>query len=451
MNKNSIEEQISTFIHRGGPTALQVCNEAGLTEADFEDPHCRTVFQVANELAHTKQIVFPELIQETIRKRKLMPDADFVRVTTQPVGLSSLQLRPLCFDLRRRVHEGKVRHYTRFLAKALQDENPEMAADLLRSIESAEFRPNFRPKLTWEQTGEVIEAEIKAIMAGLEPNGISTFDWPWPSISDQFGEFRRGQLCVIAGDLSSGKSSLMRQFLLHAAGKSLRCFLASLEIARGDVQNLLAAGISGQSWPRLKNLHPEDESDFMSALRMAKDLPLKVVDNPTSLEQITQAITQANESYLDVIGIDHLELVKECKETEMGSRASNTGSVVADFKRLAIELNCLIFLGVQLNGDPTREGNREPDLWDLLKVSGDIEAHADRVLMLHRPNEDPYTKMAQKTHTDPSEQPRFFQTISQEKGRNIDTFPAENGRPGVTRGEFYFRRGCAKFELSNRG
>lgn len=88
------------------------------------------------------------------------------------------------------------------------------------------------------------------------------------------------------------------------------------------------------------------------------------------------------------------------------------------------------------SGCPLNDGNREPRLSDL-KDSGDIEAHADRVLLLFRPDMDKANKCEQSTHESLSERPRYFMELFQEKGRNVGT--------GSTR--LWLRRELAKFEL----
>ncbi len=99
-----------------------------------------------------------------------------------------------------------------------------------------------------------------------------------------------------------------------------------------------------------------------------------------------------------------------------------------------MELQIPVLLMVQLNRESAK-GNEEPRLHHL-RDSGEIEQDADRVVFLHRPNEDPLTGADQSASEDADDRPQFFVNALQAKGRNV-------GAGQVV--SFYFRRKTASF------
>ena len=87
-------------------------------------------------------------------------------------------------------------------------------------------------------------------------------------------------------------------------------------------------------------------------------------------------------------------------------------------------------------GDPVRIG-LVPRIHDL-RESGDIEQDADKIVLLHRPSEDPITGAAQSVTSGSEDLPTFYVSAIQAKGRNDGT-----GSVGL-----YFRRATATFGLA---
>ncbi len=111
------------------------------------------------------------------------------------------------------------------------------------------------------------------------------------------------------------------------------------------------------------------------------------------------------------------------------------GQATKTLKVLAVELNIVIVMLWQLNRGSEKESNREPVNSDL-KDSGSLEEDADKILLIHRPNENPHTGQSQSSSTPPEECPRFFQNIIQSKGRD----------EGTQLVSFYFDRATATFD-----
>jgi replicative DNA helicase len=233
---------------------------------------------------------------------------------------------------------------------------------------------------------------------------------------------------------------MLRQLLLSAAYRGFNAAMVSMEVPAADVFNQMASAVSGQPWANLKTLHPKDQAEFLKGAQQVRGMNIDVLDDTATLPEILAWLRNLHaRRFLDVIAIDYLGIVNECSPQKGQTKAAAVGEVACAFKRLASELQCVLYLAVQINRGPTGDGNREPRLSDL-KDSGDIEAHADRVLLLYRPDTDKTTGQTQEVHEPLSQRQRFYMQLFQEKGRNVGTGSAE----------LWLRRELAKFELIQR-
>jgi replicative DNA helicase len=88
---------------------------------------------------------------------------------------------------------------------------------------------------------------------------------------------------------------------------------------------------------------------------------------------------------IGLIVIDYLQLIQPSNPKE--TRQEQVAGVVRRLKELAKELSVPIVALAQLNRQSEERTNHKPRMSDL-RESGAIEADADTVLLLHRPDED---------------------------------------------------------------
>jgi replicative DNA helicase len=233
----------------------------------------------------------------------------------------------------------------------------------------------------------------------------------------------------------------MRQIVWANAKAGRRVLVESIEVSPDDIADALAATVAGVNARNLATAHKADQADYLAAVRALDRGNLHVFDCDRSLAAICARAKAINaNSPLDLIAIDYLGLIADCEATHPGqTKASAIGRVTKTLKSLAMELGCVIICLSQLNRQSVTDGNREPRLSDL-RDSGDIEQDADRVIFIHRPDEDPITKFQQKDTDDVQDRPRFFVNLIQAKGRNV----------GTSLVAFHFRRAVTRFEMIAR-
>jgi replicative DNA helicase len=87
---------------------------------------------------------------------------------------------------------------------------------------------------------------------------------------------------------------------------------------------------------------------------------------------------------IELIVVDYLGLLAPDRHVERENRWRQVGEMAKSMKELAKELNVAVLLLSQLNRESEKRSDQRPTMADL-RESGDVEAHADGVWLLHRP------------------------------------------------------------------
>lgn len=222
---------------------------------------------------------------------------------------------------------------------------------------------------------------------------------------------QRGEVCVVAGATSQGKTTFAVQNIAVPAAKHGRSVLVlSLEMSQQSLVNRLMAANSistalwqlrqpeyrKANWSAItdpeRNRYEEEPigEDMAQLINAADSWPLYTLYTPgltpAELEAIGRKF-QRLEKGCDLIVIDGLWIMESDKKTD--SRAQEVSYLMRQVKRIAGVLNTRIVLVHQVN----REGSDRPQLKHL-RESGEVEQTADWVLFVHR---------SKATSTDPSE------------------------------------------------
>lgn len=236
----------------------------------------------------------------------------------------------------------------------------------------------------------VLEAyqHIESVYEGRERPGIGT----GIGVVDRWtGGLHKGELTLLGGRPSVGKSSLAQEMASHIASRGGRVYMASAEMPRRTVamRGLSAEGaVDGR---RLRGTPPLDGDDWGRLSRALGVLQgfggrFFVDDRSRNTGDIAaQARRLHAQQHLSLIVVDHLQHLQSPKALD--NRAQAIGRMAAECKDLAVSLDVPVLALSQLNRQAPG-GNRRPELHDL-RDSGELEQIADVVLLLHRASEDP--------------------------------------------------------------
>jgi replicative DNA helicase len=201
------------------------------------------------------------------------------------------------------------------------------------------------------------------------------------------GGFQRGELIVLAGRPSMGKTALALAAAKKAAQEGNYVLLFSLEMKAIRLSGRLMTGesevdpndvkrgkISEQDWQRLEN-----------ASGILQDKRIRIYDDPLmNIEYIrARSRVMSKKRQCDMIIIDYLGMIYSKPEKNQLRE-----QVVADISRrsksLAGELDVPVILVSQLNRSCELRSDKRPHLSDL-RESGAIEQDADLVGLIFRP------------------------------------------------------------------
>ncbi len=210
---------------------------------------------------------------------------------------------------------------------------------------------------------------------------------------------KKGNLIVLAGRPSMGKTSLAMNMAEHCAIKEkLPVLVISLEmsadelttrlvgsVGRIDQSNLATGQLANHEWGRM--------SEAMETLNAA---PIEIQDAGVNTNgEIRAMARRAMHHYkqLGLVVVDYLQLVKGSGEGREENRATELGSISRGLKLLAGELGCPVIALSQLNRSLEERPDKRPRMSDI-RESGAIEQDADVIMFVYR--DEYYTKDACK-------------------------------------------------------
>ena len=224
-----------------------------------------------------------------------------------------------------------------------------------------------------------IENYAAGIGLGIK-TGIHEFD-------DAVGGLRPGQVTIIAGRPSMGKSAAVMNIAIHVAKNThAAVFVVSQEMSRQELcERALAAEVKVMC-NKLANgcMSAEERQAVIDAVGHLGNLPLFIEDAPG--RTVTQIAAQARKLKrkhgLALVVIDYLQLLEP--DNPKDNRQEQVSKMSRRIKLLAKELHVPIIPLSQLNRQSEGVTNFRPRLAQL-RESGSLEQDADNVLFVHRP------------------------------------------------------------------
>jgi len=212
-------------------------------------------------------------------------------------------------------------------------------------------------------------------------------DWPWLNVEEIGNGLWGGELVVVAGRPSMGKSAFMMNAALKWAQRGTKVCLISMEMKAME----LLLRMCERHYPfslskNVKLFGRDDQSVNRATLQKAFSqiisLPLCIVDSGrNNLQEVISTIKNLRVTKgIEVFVIDYLQLIAGKGK----NRDQEIGEITRSLKRVAMELNVPIITGAQLNRETEKNEAAMPGLANL-RESGNIEQDADFVMFLYRP------------------------------------------------------------------
>lgn len=288
--------------------------------------------------------------------------------------------------LQRRMIESGVR----LAESAYKATDPEQALDAAVS-ELQQLTDQMRG--TGHSREKTLDDMIEDYLGDLEAGVSPTLPLPWSDL-DAVLRAEAGDFIVVAGRPGMGKSVIMLDIARHVAIKHrMRARVASMEMSHRQLtMRLLAAEARvGLHKLRSQQLTDLDHAAIKRAVVRIAGSPLVVDDSPAvPISKLRGRLRQlaARDQTPAVLCVDYLQIMRA--EAANGSnRTGEVDSLARGLKELAQEFRMVVVAGAQLNRQVEQRQEKIPTLADL-RESGQIEAEANSVVLLYRP--DAYEK-----------------------------------------------------------
>ena len=197
---------------------------------------------------------------------------------------------------------------------------------------------------------------------------------------------QKGDLVIVAGRPSMGKTSLAMNIAEHAAISArvpVAIFSMEMSAEQLSFRMISSLGRVNQSHLRTGNFTDEDWHRIDSAVRVMSEALIFIDDTPAlnPTEVRARARRLAREHGLGLIVLDYLQLMQVTGTSE--NRATEISEISRNLKALAKELSVPIIALSQLNRSVEQRTDKRPVMSDL-RESGAIEQDADLIAFIYR-------------------------------------------------------------------
>jgi replicative DNA helicase len=264
---------------------------------------------------------------------------------------------------------------------------------ILDEAESAVFRiaeEGARGRQGFVKLEQLLTGVVERIQELYEqPNASDVTGMPtgYVDIDKMTSGLQKGDLVIVAGRPSMGKTTLAVNFAEHVAievGMPVLVFSMEMGAPQLAVRMLASVGRIDQQRLRTGRLQDEDWPRLTTAMQKMHDAQFYIDETPAlnSLELRARARRQARAcGQLGLIVIDYLQLMSATGSGE--NRATEISEISRSLKALAKELQVPVVALSQLNRTVEQRTDKRPVMSDL-RESGAIEQDADVIFALYR-------------------------------------------------------------------
>ncbi|MBX7471268.1 replicative DNA helicase [Streptomyces sp. MAG02] len=203
-----------------------------------------------------------------------------------------------------------------------------------------------------------------------------------------------GDLVVIAARPAIGKSVVLLDIARHVAIEhGSRVLMASMEMSHSQLMERIIAAEARVPLNRVKDreYQGDDRQRIHDAALRIGGSPLSVDDGPAAtIVRLRSRLRwlQAQNRLPRVLVVDYLQIMKASGKNGQ-NRTGEVDEISRGLKELAGEFRIIVITAAQLNREVEKREDKKPMMADL-RESGAIEAEANAVVLLHRP--DAYDK-----------------------------------------------------------
>lgn len=344
----------------------------------FQDTECQKVYDIMQQMIKAGKTIDAAEVFTIMRKDGL----DFSHFVMENIAASELTRQRVAFldDLQTR---RKLLNLC-YKAEAMVTDTT-ISREELRSVgkDFDGYLNNDSQDDECQQIGDVIGSlmnDVAERMADKGERGIMT----GLNIFDSRYGWHRGDLVIVAGATSQGKSTLASTVAFNMANAGEPIAYYSLEMSAKQLTARMMARCTqvSSSTTLYAKLSDQEYKQVYDGSLGIKKLPIYFDEkNKTSFVNMCSSIRRMVKRYgVKVVFIDYLQILANGSRD---NRESLIGDMARDLKRLAVEENICICALSQLNRSKEEKGR--PRL-NQMRGSGQIEEACDMAVLIYRPN-----------------------------------------------------------------
>ena len=242
-------------------------------------------------------------------------------------------------------------------------------------------------------------------------------------------KIEKKQVVIIGGYSGTGKTSMGVEYMLRAICQdNLRVAFFSLEMPNGKLIERCVAKLIGCSMPEVEGYIASNDTAVQKVIAKLQNRLIVFDGNDYSMEDIQKRIELVNTKNvlggpIDMVFVDYFGYMKGVSEFQ-GACAAAT-----KMKAIAKENDLIFVMLSQLNrgGNPYGEPNMQQ-----LKLTGDLEASADIIMLIWQPGKDPNLSLEERD--------------SLENVLRIKIDKARDGMYGNPVSEYYYNKATSRLE-----
>ena len=256
----------------------------------------------------------------------------------------------------------------------------------------------------------------------------TTFSVPsgYEEVDSVTGGWRDGELIIVGGRPSMGKSSLGLQYAWNAArymrqlDEKVGVLIVSAEMSKDMVTARMLSIYSevDSQVIQTKKLNNYQKDKLQVVAQEAKSLHVRIVaDKTVTLGGIRDAIRDTQKSFhVGLVVVDYLQMIAMPSSYKSENRTRDIGVISRGLKDIAREYKCPVIALSSLSRAVEQRQDKRPMMSDL-RESGDIESDADVIQFIYRAGYYERTQDGQQDEEDKAE---------------IITAKNRNGRTGIS-------------------
>ena len=223
----------------------------------------------------------------------------------------------------------------------------------------------------------------------------TTFSVPsgYEAVDSVTGGWRNGELIIIGGRPSMGKSSLGLQYAWNAArymrnlDEKVGVLIVSAEMSKDMVTARMLSIYSevDSQVIQTKKLNNYQKDKLQVVAQEAKSLHVRIVaDKTVTLGGIRDAIRDTQKSFnVGLVVVDYLQMIAMPSAYKSENRTRDIGVISRGLKDIAREYKCPVIALSSLSRAVEQRQDKRPMMSDL-RESGDIESDADVIQFIYR-------------------------------------------------------------------